>query len=412
MYKLLQINSVINTGSTGRIGEEIGIYVKERGWESYFAYGRHGNESSLITVKIGSKPSNYWHVLMTRLFDKHAMASKSATKLLLDQIKKIKPDIIHIHNIHGYYLNMPILFEFLTKTSTPIIITLHDCWTFTGHCSYFDVVNCNKWQTECNKCPQTKIYPSSWIFDRSKENFLMKKQLFSNLPNLTLVPVSNWLNSFVKKSFLNTIPTQVIHNGLDMNKFKPRPFTNLKKNLKLNGENIILGIANIWTERKGLNDFYKLSSKLESNYKIILVGLNKKQIEDMPKDIIGISRTESIEELCEYYSMADVFVNPTHEDNFPTTNLEALACGTPVITYDTGGSPEAICADTGIVVPKGNMEELMLAIEDIKSRSKEEIGRKCRARALQYFDKNIKYEQYFELYNQLLNEKPSHHVQK
>ena len=219
MNKLLQINSVVNTGSTGRIAEDIGAYVKTKGWESYIAYGRYGNESSSKLIKVGTKLSNYWHLLITRLFDKHGFGSKFATQKLIKQIEELEPDLIHLHNLHGYYVNINILFNYLSTKSIPVVWTLHDCWAFTGHCAYFDIVKCDKWKTECNKCPQKTIYPASILFDRSRKNFHHKKKLFNTPQNLTLVPVSNWLNNFLSNSFLHSISTNVIYNGLDLKKF-------------------------------------------------------------------------------------------------------------------------------------------------------------------------------------------------
>jgi glycosyltransferase involved in cell wall biosynthesis len=288
------------------------------------------------------------HGLQTRIFDNHGMASKIATKKLIKQIKQINPNIIHLHNIHGYYLNYAILFEYLNELNIPIVWTLHDCWSITGHCTYFSFVGCNKWKSECYSCPQKKSYPTSWFIDRSKENFRLKKKHFTSLSNMTIVPVSNWLSDLIKESYLHKYPIRTIHNGIDLSVFKPSDSEKFKSMYNIQNKFILLGVANKWELRKGLKDFVELSNLLDSDYKIVLVGLSRKQIEQLPDNILGIERTESVEGLAEIYSAGDVFLNPTYEDNFPTTNLEALACGTPVITYETGGSPEAIDESTGI----------------------------------------------------------------
>lgn len=404
MKKLLQINSVVNTGSTGRIAEEIGALATAHGWESHIAYGRYGNPSTSNSIKIGGVLDTYWHVLQTKLFDKHGMASKRATKKFVKKIEQINPDIIHLHNIHGYYINIKILFDYLALKSIPVVWTLHDCWSFTGHCSYFDMAKCDKWKTECNKCPQKNGYPSSLFADRSKENFYLKKELFNSLTNLKLVPVSEWLNALVNNSFLNKVPTRVIHNGLDLEKFSNKSTKTVLERYGLKDNFVILGVANIWNRRKGFSDFIELSKNLDANERIVLVGLNDKQLKSLPKNIIGIKKTESIDELCEFYSVADVFVNLTYEDNFPTTNIEALACGTPVITYKTGGSPEAISEKSGFVVDQGSIELVLKYTRRIKEQKKENYAKSCRERAEEFFDKNSKYNEYLDLYNELLNQ--------
>jgi glycosyltransferase involved in cell wall biosynthesis len=280
--------------------------------------------------------------------------------------------------------------------------TLHDCWPITGHCIYFTYVGCEKWKTECYKCPQKKEYPASWIFDRSRKNYILKKSLFKNIPNLTLIPVSDWLSGLIKISFLKDKPTKVIHNGIDTNVFRPTSGISFRMKHKLQDKFIILGIANIWEPRKGLKDFFDLSILLNDQFQIVLVGLNSRQIKQLPNNIIGIKRTESVNELVELYQDSDVFVNPTYEDNFPTTNLESLACGTPVITYKTGGSPESIDEYTGIVVEQGNIIKLVDAINEIKSKGKMYYSDACVERAHRLYRKEDRYKEYIDLYESLI----------
>ena len=333
------------------------------------------------------------------LFDNHGFSSRQATKKFIREIERIKPDIINIHNLHGYYINVKILFEYLSKANIPVVWTFHDCWPFTGHCSYFDRFNCTKWQTECHHCPNKKGYPSSLFIDNSKNNFNRKKKLFSNINNLNIVTPSHWLTNISKLSFLKEKNIVTIHNGTNLNVFNIRDGKK-RDELNLNDRKVVLGVASIWDKRKGLDDFIKLNELLSEEYKIILVGLNKKQKESLPANIIGIERTESVHELAELYSMADVFVNPTYSDNFPTTNIEALACGTPVITYKTGGSPEAIDEKTGIVVEQGNINQLKEAIE-LVAKDKSIYTENCRERAVNLYNKQDRFNDYIKLFNSL-----------
>lgn len=398
--KIFQINTTSNWGSTGRIAEEIGLLIKEKGNESYIAFGRYSNPSQSEVYHIGNKQNFYCHALQTRIFDNHGLVSKNATKKLIDYIESIQPDIIHLHNIHGYYLNYKILFNYLSNIEIPIVWTLHDCWSFTGHCAHYSFIKCERWKTGCHHCPQKRRYPASYFLDRSSENYLNKKNIFTSLKKMTIVPVSYWLANEVKESFFNNYPVNVIYNGIDLETFKPKDVS--KDNNKLGDKFIILGVASVWEERKGLPDFFKLRSLLSFDYIIILIGLSKKQIDELPKGIIGIQRTNNVHELAEYYSVADVFFNPTWEDNFPTTNLEALACGTPVITYKTGGSVEAIDEQTGFVVEQGDLEATVQILNSLKTEGKEKYQLVCRERAVRLYNKNERYEEYIQLYNSLL----------
>lgn len=401
--KILQLNTTVNTGSTGRIAEEIGRTSINNGMESYIAYGRIARDSQSTLIRIGDDWDVKCHVLATRLWDGHGFSSTRVTKKLIAELERINPDIIHFHNLHGYYLNVEILFRYLSQTKIPVVWTLHDCWPMTGHCSYFDYVNCNKWETECHKCPNLKGYPATMFVDRSKDNFVRKKQTFTSVDNITFVTPSHWLKNIVKRSFLSAYPVRVIHNGVDLAVFKPVVSESIKIKYGLDVNNkIILGVASIWDRRKGLADFVQLNQLLAKNEQIVLVGLSSGQIRCLPKGIIGINRTENVHELAALYSMADVFVNPTWVDNFPTTNIEALACGTPVITYQTGGSPEAISQDTGRVVEKGNISALYQAISEVLSGDRIYYQTFCRQRAELLFNKEERYQDYIELYKALL----------
>lgn len=399
MKKLLIINVTANSGSTGRIAEEIGQTAISNGYDTYFAYGRLARESKCKLIKIGKKLNVRLHGIESRFFDNHGFSSRIATKRFIKEIEKLKPDIINIHNLHGYYINVKILFEYLAKINIPIVWTFHDCWPFTGHCSYFDRYNCTKWETECHSCPNKHGYPSSLLLSRARRNFNKKRKLFSNYKKTTIVTPSNWLSNITKQSFFKGKNIVTINNGTDLTTFKIVN-GNKRHSLNLQNKKIVLGVASIWDKRKGFDDFVKLNDLLSDEYKIILVGLNKKQIESLPENIIGIERTESVHELAELYSMADVFVNPTYSDNFPTTNIEALACGTPVITYKTGGSPEAIDEMTGVVVEQGNINKLKEAIESV-AKDKAMYTGKCRERAVNLYNKQDRFNDYINLFNSL-----------
>lgn len=402
MPVILQINVTANWGSTGRIAEEIGRTIMRENWVSYIAYGRNKGESSSQLIRIGKNRDIYFHILSTRLFDRHGLSSRRATEQLIERIIQIHPDIIHIHNIHGYYLNYPILFNYLSECGIPVVWTLHDCWPFTGHCAHYDFAGCDRWITKCHDCPQKKCYPSSYFRDRSKKNFDEKKSFFLSGGKMILVPVSNWLAAEIRKSFLRDVAMQVIHNGIDTDVFQ---FTDTDKaRLRFDGKTIVLGVASRWNSHKGLKDFIQLRKLLSAEYIIVLIGVNKKQIETLPEGVVGVQRTNNIQELVEYYSMAEVFVNPTWEDNFPTVNLEALSCGTPVVTYKTGGSVEAIDKETGYVVEKGDVQGLVDRIDEICRAGKKTYMKACRNRVTQFFDKNDRYTEYLSLYKKLLSQ--------
>ena len=399
--KVMQINSVCGIGSTGRIATDIHNILMDQGHESYIAYGRDLPKNCENVIRIGTEIDNYTHVAKTRLFDKHGFGSIKATKEFINKVKDIDPDIIHLHNIHGYYINIEILFDYLKEANKPVVWTLHDCWSFTGHCAYFDYVGCDKWKTGCYSCPEKKAYPSSLIFDNSKNNYINKKEIFTGVKNLTIVTPSQWLANLVQESFLNEYPVKVINNGIDLNVFKPIE-SRFREKYNLQDNFIILGVASTWNRRKGLKYFEEMSEVLEKDERIVLVGLSEKQLKELPNSIIGISRTNNVEELVEIYSSADVFVNPTLEDNFPTTNLEALACGTPVITFDTGGSPECVDTNTGIVVEEKSANKLIEDIRNIKSNLKSSYSNHCIMKAKSHYDKNERFMDYINVYETMV----------
>ena len=401
--KILQINITANWGSHGKIAESIGKIVLNHGWESYIAYGRWMNPSQSTLYHIGSKWDEARHGVISRFFDNHGQNSKNATRKLIQYIQSIQPDIIHLHNIHGYYLNYQLLFEFLKQYNAPVVWTLHDCWAFTGHCAHYMFINCEKWKLHCERCPNLRTYPKSWFCDRSYQNFEDKRKAFTSLDNITIIPVSTWLQDQLKQSFLKEQNIITIHNGIDTQLFKPtEDFLPVLRKYKINETKpIILGIASNWYH-KGLNDFIQLRRLLDDHFQIVLVGLNSQEQKKIPQGVIGIPRTQNIKELITLYSAANILLNPTWEDNFPTTNLEAMACGTPVITYKTGGSPEAIDEHTGFVVQQGDIQEAAKIIKRVSMEGKDKYTKECRKRVKTYFNMDTQYMEYFKLYNQLL----------
>ncbi|WP_106449760.1 glycosyltransferase [Trichococcus alkaliphilus] len=395
--RVLQINSVCGYGSTGRIATDLYDVLEEEGHECCIAYGRGIAPEGYNTKKIGNKFDFYSHVLKTRIFDLHGFGSNRETKKLIKTIEEYNPDVIHLHNIHGYYLNIEALFGYLSAIKTPVVWLLHDQWSFSGHSAYFDVDRDGNVPTKNLSKIQKNDYPRSWLKDNSEKNYQVKKKLFTKIENMTIVTPSNWLLELTEKSFLSIYSGRLIYNGIDLDVFKPTKSCFKEKNNLLN-KKIILGIANVWEERKGIHYFEMLAEKLNDEYQVVLIGVDNKTKKTLNKKIMSIQRTSNTQELAEIYSSADIFVNPTLEDNFPTTNIEALACGTPVITFNTGGSPEAVDERTGIVIEKGDGEELYRAI--LKISDNNFSGTDCVNRAKK-FDKKSVYRQYINLYSEL-----------
>lgn len=362
------------------------------GWESYVAYGRWSNPSKSRLIKVGNMMGTYLHYGEQRIFDNEGLCSRGATRKLIEQIKKIKPTIVHLHNIHDHYLNYQILFEYLNQTDIKVVWTFHDCWAFTGHCMHFVTKDCERWKTGCHDCLMKGEYPKTFM-DRSDKNWALKKELFTANKNLTIIACSDWLANFVRLSFLKDKKIITIHNGVDLKTFTP---SGSYKADKFN----VLAVSSVWHKDKGLYDIYELRKQLPGSFGITMVGLRPNQVKDLPEGVNGITRTQNVQELVKLYSEADVLINPTYADNFPTVNLEALACGTPVITYRTGGSPEAIDEKTGMMVEQGNVNELAAAILKMKESPLSSVD--CRKRAEENFDKDKCFEEYINLYDEIL----------
>ena len=401
---IFEINSV-PYGSTGRIMFQIAETVQKQGGVAYTSssYTKPRGENFPDTYyRIGGVFGKTEHIVLAKLTGRHGCYSHLATHKLIQKIKHVRPDIIHLHNIHGWYLNWKMLFDYFKQAKIPVVWTLHDCWSFTGHCPHFMAIQCDKWETGCYACPLYKSYPGSF-FDDSEKQFALKKACFTGVPNLTIVTPSLWLANLVKKSYLKDYDVEVINNGIDLTKFKPTA-SNFRKKCGLEGKVVILGVAFNWTQKKGINDFKRLAKELGEEYAIVLVGgMADTSIGEKPLGIVSIACTQCQEELAEIYTAADIFVNPTLEDNFPTVNIEALACGTPVVTYQTGGSPESITEDCGRVVSYGDYDELKRTILEMRDMKKS-MQNNCLKRAKLY-GQGMAYKKYVELYRQLLKER-------
>ena len=395
---IFEINSV-PYGSTGRIMFQIADTVKSMGGTAYtsasFTKSR-GEHFTRMHYKIGGAIGKTAHIMLAKCTGRHGCYSHFATHRLIQKIKQVNPDVIHLHNIHGWYLNWKMLFDFLKTAGIPVIWTLHDCWAFTGHCPHFVAVECEKWKTGCHDCPLYRSYPGCFL-DDSKKQYALKKQCFTGVPDLTIVTPSQWLADLVKQSYLKEYKTVVINNGIDLTKFKPCK-SDFRKKYGLENKIILLGVAFDWTPKKGLDEFKRFAEDLPEEYAIVMVGLSAAVAKELPDRIISIACTQSQEELAQIYSAADLFVNPTLEENFPTVNLEALACGTPVITYQTGGSPESITEKCGRIVPYNNYEALKNTILEMKN-AKPAMRNACVERA-KHYERNDAYQEYVFLYMQ------------
>ena len=397
MKTLLQIDVCCNWGSTGKIAEQIGLLAEKQGWTVYQVWGRHKNPSKLTDIRVGNMLGVYEHYAENILLDNEGLASRCATKKLIKKIEQIKPDVVQLHDIHNHWLNYKILFEYLAEKQIPVVWTQHDQWATTGHCCY-NLVGCDRWKTECYECPLSKWYS----LDRSRRNFNLKKNICAGLKSLTIVPVSEWLADNMRQSHRKDRPIEVIHNGIDINVFRPQTMDVYKRYGIDEGKKIVLGVAAVWDARKGLTDFYQLAKRLPADeYAIVIVGklTEEKQAVEGGCKMVFVDRTQNALELAQLYSAASVFANPTYQDNYPTTNLEAIACGTPVITYNTGGSPEAVDENTGAVVAQGDVEALATAIEKFSAMDCKEA---CLKRAEALFDNKKCFNAYISLYNKLL----------
>ena len=400
MPTLLLINVTLNYGSTGRIVEGIGGLAASQGWNVYVAHGaRYVNKSGLKNYQVTTKAGEILHYIESTLFDAQGRSSRWATKRFLKVIDKINPDVVHIHNIHGCFLNYPILFQYLREKNIPVVWTLHDCWALTGHCVHFMRTNCEQWETQCVKCPEKRDFPTSRLLDRSKSNFKLKKQLFTAMDKMRITTVSSWLKGVVEQSYMRKFPVEVVPNGVDTDKFV---YTggDIRERFGIGDKKLVLAVASGFEERKGIYDFVKLSKMLHQDYQLLLVGTNVNDKKSLPDNVVAVSRVSGVAELSAFYSAADVLLSLSYEETFGLTIIEAMSCGTPAIVYDNTAQPELITPETGLVVANGDLEGVKKAIEDVCAKGKAYYSVACREHALEY-DEKKSYQKYLDLYVQI-----------
>lgn len=398
MPTLLIVNITCNQGSTGKISEQIGLIMKEQGWDVYLAHGaRRVNTSKLNTYQFSTVRDEYLHYAKGLIYDGDGLGSKASTKRLVNYIDKIKPDVIQLHNLHGYFLNYKILFDYLKCTNIPVVMTLHDCWSFTGHCVHPIIAHCEKWLSECYNCPIKKQYPkATYGIDGSRRNFKLKQEYLASYKYLHIVTVSAWLGDLVRHSLLKEREIHVFSNGVDVKLFKPMIVDKLMKFT-------IIAVSNVWHKDKGLFDFIELSQYLKEDEQIILVGFDsRKNKYRLPKNILTIPYTNSQEELVKLYNQSDVVVSLSYAETFGLTVAEGFSCGTPAVVYDNTAQPALITSETGLVVKTGDVPAVYDAISIVRKTGKAHYSDSCRKRAELYYNKELCYRKYVELYENIL----------
>ncbi len=396
---VVEINSVAG-GSTGGIALGIAARGRAEGMRIITAFpdARSNRRNDLTdSIAIGSRISRNAHLLFGGLTGLNEHFSAAATCGFVRKLGKLRPDVVHLHNLHGSYINTGILFRYLEKSGVPVVWTLHDCWAFTGRCPYFDMRGCEKWKTGCGNCPmEPGEYPPARR-DATALQWNHKRKTFLSAENITIVTPSRWLAGLVKRSFLGGLDVRTIYNGIDTETFRPSR-GELYDRIKAPGKRVVLGVAFGWEKRKGLDVFIKLAETLPEDYTIVLAGVDEKTKEALPARVVSFERLGK-NELAQLYTSADVFVNPTREDNFPTVNIEALACGTPVVTFDTGGSPESVDESSGIVVPKDDFDGLLGAVRRVCEEKPFDTADCVRRGAS--FDRGARFAEYTALYREL-----------
>ena len=416
--------NVTATLSTGGIALSICRVLMSRGHKALVAFARGYHPVDMPWLRIGNQAERAWHLLWARIADRAGFAGRRGTRKLVQKLDAYRPDIVHLHNLHGYYLHLPTLFRWLEKTGAPVVWTLHDCWAYTGHCAYYTMASgdasraegrthrrattrgCDRYKRGCGHCPQKRAYPRSVGLDQSARNWREKRMVENALRRLWLVTPSQWLAGEVRKSFLRNHPVYVIPNGIDLAAFRPcEDLEHLEDVIRKNrleelGERrMLLSVASVWDARKGLEDFYELSKLLGDEYRIVLVGLTDWQREWLPNNIIGIGRTENLRELCTLYTVANLYISLSHEETMGMTLLEAMACGTQVLCYDVTALPESVTDQVGGVVPIGNIAAVAEAVKRLCDSPKAAAA--CRKHAETY-DKDKRYIAYIRLYEEIL----------
>lgn len=404
---VLQVNVTANSGSTGRIAEQINILAQSRGWQIYFAYGRDMQPCKSKLIHVGNKWSVYEHYLESEIFDNDGLASRLSTRKFVREIARINPDIIHLHNIPGHWINYKILFEYLNTLNTPIVWTTHDPWPFTG-CGHFSVFDCYRWRDGgcTNGCPRKKNHPLKMLFEKTEKHFLLKRDLIMSNKNLTIVPNSKWMEDMVRQSYLKNNKIVTILNGIDIDTFKPYENKAVLRKFGIDKCHYVVGVASVWYKNKGVDDYKKLALKLGERIKIVMVGGGLDSSELAKYGITVVSRTEDVKELTAIYTGAELVLNLSYQESFGLTSVEGYGCGRPTVVYNCTASPELVVGGkTGCIVEPGDIDGLVKAIEELMLMNQRELSEECRQRAEDYYDKNKKYMQYIELYETLLQAK-------
>lgn len=398
--RVFELNTFLG-GSTGRIATDIAQYATAQGAETIIGFGAGSVPQGAETyaLRIGGPVGRKWHGALRKLLDAEGYGSILATKRLIHFLQQYQPDVIHLHNLHGCYVNHKLFFRYLQQSGIPVVWTLHDCWAFTGHCAYFDRVGCDRWKTGCFRCPQKGEYPACIGIGGSKRNYTRKHNLFPSLPNLTLVAPCAWLQKITAESFFRNVPCRVIYNGVDRNRFYPVK-SDLREQYGIGDKLLILAVASEWEERKGIRLLPELAGKLGERCQLVVIGVTPEQRKALPASILGIQKTANVRELAAWYTVADCLANPTLEDNMPMVNLESFACGTPVVAFDTGGCAEAIPDTCGTVTPKGDVDAMADAIHNI-ARKKAAFSQACFSQA-ECFDAEASAKAYWDLYQEVL----------
>lgn len=390
--KVLFVNLVYGVGSTGKIIADIADLLRKGGSDVRILYGAGADSSDADARRTAGRLEYYAHNALSRLTDHAGLYSRAATRRMIREIKTFQPDLIHLHTLHGFYVNYEMLFRFLKGSGIPVVWTLHDCWPFTGHCTHFSQIKCTQWQTECQDCRLLRRYPHCYGKGDVRRNFLRKKDAFTGVKNLVITTPSQWLAGQVSRSFLRNYPRTVIPNGIDRTIFRPQA-SDLREKYHLERKKIILGVASTWSAQKGLPDLLALADRLCADYQVVLIGLTSKQLSHIPPNVLALPRTADQTELAQWYTTANVFANPTYEETFGLTTVEAQACGTPVVVYETDGCPETLVSEDSVLVAQGNLDGLECAVRDIIRR-----GTRVAPFKTERFDKNCTYREYIRLY--------------
>ena len=402
--KIVQINAVYNIGSTGRTTAELHEALQKAGHESYVVYSQTSINDVSNTYSMGSSTDRKVHGLLSRITGKQGYFSVNSTKKLLKLLDEIKPDVVHLRNLHGNYINLPMLLKYLAKKDIATVITLHDFWFITGKCVHYITEKCDKWQSQCDNCPNINNGNPSWLFDRTKKMHSDKKRLFGEIPRLAIIGVSQWVTDEAKKSPISeTAITKRIYNWIDFNKFYPRDVEALKEEKGLKDKFTVLGVASGWVARKGLDNFITLAQE-KKNYNFILVGNMPANIE-LPENMTAVGSVSSVDTLAEYYSLADVFVTFSSAETFGKVSAEAMSCGTPVVCYNANACPEILGEDCGYSVEVDDISAVAAAVDKIYENGKEFYRDNCIKHARAMFEKSILIDEYVKLYSQLCEDR-------